>query len=65
MNYAESVHLMLSREQQQSRNFSGEQGLLRYIAIGWGTANGAIYDCYYGLPSQDVFTSTLSVKIKL
>lgn len=46
MNYAESVHLMLSTERQLqlSRNFSGEEGLVRYTATVWDTANGTLYD---------------------
>jgi hypothetical protein len=39
MNYAESVHLMLSRQRQLSRIFSGEEGLLRYAATVWNTVN--------------------------
>lgn len=44
MNCAENVHLMLFRERQLSRNFSGEEGLLCYTASEWGTANGTLYD---------------------
>jgi len=44
MNYAENVHIMLSTERQLSRNFSGEEGLVRYTATVWGTANATLYD---------------------